>query len=280
MNCTPIPQRDKSHINLTYITHFYNDQENIDSVLSLLQEYEKMDPVLLDQIQFVIVDDGSPISYEIPEFDLNLTWLRIRENIPWNQGGARNLGAVYAKSDKIFMTDLDWQINEEAFRFMVEKRRLGRTAYKIRENGRKKGHSNMWFMSRARFFRFFGYDEQFSGGYGGEDYFFYRIQKYHGTRFRYMPHRCFSTNRTRNKTIDLETSYHSLERDYSRNDLVGEQVRREIRTYGAEQGYSRIFLNFSWEILADMDRPIHHYNKPEDPLWKPLWYLRWIGNYW
>jgi len=279
MNCTRIPQRDKSHINLTYITHFYNNQENIDSVISLLRYYEAMDPWLLDQIQFVIVDDGSPIEYEIPDLDLNLTWLKIREDIPWNQGGARNLGAVYAKSDKLFLTDLDWQINEEALRFMVEKKRLGRTAYKIREAGRKKGHSNMWFISRARFLRFFGYDEQFSGGHGGEDYFFYRIQKYHGTHFRYMPERCFSTNRSRQQEIDLEKSYHSLKRDPSRNDPIGERVRREIRTYGAEQGYSRIFLNFTWEVKEDRDRQIVSYRKPRRPYWQKLWYLRWIFPY-
>ncbi len=280
MNCTRIPQRDKSHINLTYITHFYNNQENIESVISLLRHYETMDPWLLDQIQFVIVDDGSPVTYDIPAFDLNLTWLKIREDIPWNQGGARNLGAVYAKSDKLFLTDLDWQVNEEALRFMVTKPRLGRTIYKIREDGRKKGHSNMWFISRARFLRFFGYDERFSGGHGGEDYFFFKIQQYHGSHFRYMPQRCFSTNRSRAEQIDLKRSYHSLVRDPSRNDEIGKKVRHDIATYGPEQGYSRIFLNFTWEILTDRDREIAHYRKPVRRFWKPLWYWRWLVGYW
>ncbi len=279
MNCKTIKQRDKSHINLTYITHFYNNQENIDSVVNLLRHYEKMDPWILDQVQFVIVDDGSPINYEIPQFDLNLTWLKITEDIPWNQGGARNLGAVYAKSDKLFMCDLDWQINEEAFRFMLAKGPLGRKIYKIREEGRKKGHSNMWFLSRARFLRFFGYDEAFSGGHGGEDFYFYRIQKYHGTHFSYMPKRCFSINRSRHKLIDLSTSYHTLERDHERNDVIGQQVREAIRKYGAEQGYSRIFLNFTWEICLDQDREIVHYRKPIRRLWKPLWYSRWLFGY-
>jgi predicted glycosyltransferase involved in capsule biosynthesis len=38
-------------------------------------------------------------------------------------------------------------------------------------------------MSRARFLRFHGFDEEFAGHYGSEDYRFVKIQKYHGTRF-------------------------------------------------------------------------------------------------
>jgi hypothetical protein len=279
MNCKNIPQVDKSNINLTYITHFYNNQENIDSVISLLKKYESMDPWLLDQIQFIIVDDGSPIKYEIPDFDLNLTWIKINDDIKWNQGGARNLGATYAKSDKIFMTDLDWEINEEAFRFMINKGNLGRTIYKVREDGRKKGHSNMWFISRARFLQFFGYNEEFSGGHGGEDYFFFKTQQYHGSIFRYMPFKCFSQNRTRTKKIDTTKSYHSLQRDPTRNDEIGKRVREEMKTYGAEQGYSRIFLNFTWDILVNKSRKITHYKKPIKKWWKPIWYIRWLFGY-
>lgn len=280
MNCKNFPQKDKSHINLTYITHFYNNQENIDSVISLLKEYETYDPWILDQVQFIIVDDGSPIKYDIPKFNLNLTWIKINEDISWNQGGARNLGVVYAKSDKIFMSDLDWKINEEAFRFMVNKKSCGRTIYKIRENGRKKGHSNMWFMSRARFMKFFGYNEEFSGGHGGEDYFFFKIQQYHGSIFKYMPYKCFSTNRSRTNEIDTKKSYHSLKRDSSKNDILGQKIRKEIALYGAEQGYSRIFLNFTWQILADFNREIKYYKKPIKKWWKPLWYFRWLVGYW
>lgn len=275
-----IQQRDKSYINLTYITHFYIDQKNINSVTKLLKEYEQMEPYLLDQIQFIIIDDGSPVEYKIPTFNLNLTWIKINENIRWNQGGARNLGAIYAKSDKIFMCDLDWKINENAFRFMLNKKNLGRKIYKIRENGRKKGHSNMWFLSRSRFLRFFGYNEEFSGGHGGEDYFFFKIQQYHGSIFLYMPYNCYSTNRTRKKQIDTNTSYHTLDRNSSRNDLIGKKVKNDINLYGNEQGYSRIFLNFTWQIISDTDREIKYYKKPIKKFWKPLWYFRWIKGYW
>lgn len=279
MNLKNIQQTDKSYIKLTYITHFYIDQKNIDSVISLLRKYENFNPYLLDQIQFVIIDDGSPIKYDIPEFNLNLTWLKINENIPWNQGGARNLGAVYAKSDNIFFADLDWEINEEAFKFMLRKKNLGRKIYKIREFGRKKGHSNMWFMSRARFFKFFGYDEQFSGGHGGEDYFFFKIHQYHGDIFLYMPNKCYSINRNKSKLIDIKQSYHNLTRDSKRNDKIGKKVKDDINKYGGLAGHSRIFLNFTWQILINKNRDFNYYKKKQNKLWRKLWYVRWIIGY-
>ena len=76
---------DKQHIKLTYITHFYCNQQDISEVINLLREYESMPASVLDYVQFVIVDDCSPLEYEIPEFDLNLTWLRITTDIPWNR---------------------------------------------------------------------------------------------------------------------------------------------------------------------------------------------------
>ena len=275
MNCGARPaQQPKSHIKLSYITHFYLDT-NLSSVYSLLEYYSQMDGELLDQIQFIIVDDGSPIQYQLPKVNLNLTWLRILDNIPWNQGGARNLGAVYAKSDNILLIDLDWRVNEEAFRFMVSKKCCGRTIYKIREKGRKRGHSNLWFMSRGHFLRYFGYDEQFSGGHGGEDYFFFKLHQYSGSIIRYMPSRCYSFNRSKTGEVRAD-NYHRLKRDSTRNDKIGIQVREGIKKYGFEGGHSRIFLNFRWEVMGEFNRPLKFYTPKPNRWWRWSWYFRWL----
>jgi hypothetical protein len=275
MNCGPlIPQKPKSHIKLTYITHFYLDTD-LSAVRSLLDYYSQMDGELLDQIQFVVVDDCSPISYSVPKTDLNLLWLRIVDPTPWNQGGARNLGVVYAKSDNIFLTDLDWKVNEEALRFMVNKRCCGRTIYKIREQGRRKGHSNTWFMSRAHFLRHFGYDEQFSGGHGGEDYFFFKLHQYSGSIIKYMPRRCFAIDRAKIGEIS-EANYHHLPRDQSRNEEIGRRVKENIKKFGYEGGHSRIFLNFRWEVVADQNRPLKFYKPKPNKIWRWSWYIRWL----
>lgn len=269
---------DKSHIDLTYITHFYCNQTSIDSVVSLLKQYESYPSELLDRIEFIIVDDCSPLDYDIPELNLNYRWLRITTDIAWNQGGARNLGVTYAKSDKIVITDLDHGFPPEALAYMANHPNPGRNFYKLRRkdpNGKLyKGHSNLFFMSRARFLRFYGYDEEFSGHYGAEDYRFVKYQKYHGSRQSYLPAKIWCFERSLNR----EESYHTLARDLSANTPVDKRKKAECDAFGNEYGHSRIFLNFDWKTLnTGTRRPstlpaIRRY-------WKPLWWWRWLCVY-
>ncbi|WP_148417379.1 glycosyltransferase family A protein [Helicobacter pullorum] len=268
--------QDCSHIKLTYVTHFYCDQDNIDSVISLLREYESYDPNLLDIVMFVIVDDGSPIAYEIPKFNLNLRWIKINENIPWNQSGARNLGVTYAKSDNIVMTDLDHKIYENTLWYMANHKPCGRNFYKIKYVDSNKGHSNTFFMSRARFMRFFGYDEEFSGHYGAEDFRFVKFHKAHGSRQMYLPDK-YRVERNR-KEINRETSYHSLVRDLTHCTPVDLRKKLENRYFGNEQGHSRIFLNFTWRFLSEQRRNNIPQPKPKK-WWYYLWYWRWLVGY-
>ena len=57
---------------------------------NLLKVYEKYSPDLLDVIEFIIIDDKSPLRYKIPKIDLNLRWIKINENIKQKQVGAIN----------------------------------------------------------------------------------------------------------------------------------------------------------------------------------------------
>ncbi len=270
---------DKSHIRLSYITHFYCNQNDASPVVDLLKRYEKYDPDLLDRIQFVIVDDGSPLDYEIPDLNLNFTWLKITEDIAWNQGGARNLGAVYAKSDKMLLVDLDHEFPEVTLRHMLRRKECGRNFYKIYRTDPATGESrkgpNAFLMSRARFMRFFGYDEEFSGHYGSEDFRFVKNLKYHGSRQMSLnrKYNCFDR-----KDINRDTSYHSLVRDLAYNTPIDLRKKWETETYGPDSGFSRIFLNFDWKVLKDCNRVIRIERKKRR-LWKWLWYWRWLVGY-
>ncbi|WP_416413291.1 glycosyltransferase family A protein [Pantoea sp. App145] len=267
---------DKSHIELSYITHFYCDQESISSVTSLLKEYETYPAPLLDRIEFIIVDDCSPIEYEIPALNLNLTWLRITTDIKWNQGGARNLGVTYAKSDKILMSDLDHGFPASTLAYLADSDNPGRCFYKLRRKRADgicyKGHSNLFFMSRARFLRFYGYDEEYCGNYGAEDYRFVKYQKYQGSQQRYMPDSIWCYERQ----LDREKSYHNLSRDLSANTPVDLRKKNECSYFGREYGHSRIFLNFDWIKMKTYNRcpamppKIRKY-------WRPLWWWRWLN---
>jgi len=267
---------DKSHIDLSYVTHFFCNQKTIDSVIDLLREYEKYPADLLDRIEFVIVDDCSPLEYDVPKLNLNFRWLRITTDIPWNQGGSRNLGVTFAKSDKILMSDLDHGFPAETLEYLANYRSPGRNFYKLRRKKPDgtfyKGHSNLFFMSRARFMRFYGYDEEFCGNYGAEDYRFVKYQKYHGSRQGYLPQKVWCYERE----LDRKESYHSLVRDLSANTPVDLRKKQECNTFGNEYGHSRIFLNFDWVTLAEgIRRPtktptIRRY-------WRPLWWWRWLS---
>src|SRR5690606_35034604 len=131
-------------------------------IKSLLEKYAEYPSGILDRIHFVIVDDGSPIPYDIPDVDLNLTWLKITEDIPWNNPGARNLGVTYAKSDKIVLTDIDHEFPIETLQHMLERGECGRFFFKFRRLYQgaflKHSHPNIFLMSRGRFMRLWGYD--------------------------------------------------------------------------------------------------------------------------
>jgi glycosyltransferase involved in cell wall biosynthesis len=267
---------DKSHIKLSYITHFYLDQSDVSAIMDLLKTYETYASDLLDQIQFLIVDDGTPLNYTIPEFNLNITWLKITDDIPWNQPGARNLGVVYAKSDKILITDLDHEFPEETLRHMVNKRECGRNCYRISRTGKiTKRHPNIFFMSRARYLRVYGYDEEFSGHYGSDDYRFVKIQKYYGTRMVNLSKKYKCTDR---KDVDRSKSYHSLERDLTYNTPIDSRKKRETLIYGPDGGHSKMFLNFKWKIVWNHNRQIKLKRKKR-LLWKHLWHWRWLFGY-
>jgi len=268
---------DKSHIGLSYVTHFYLDQQSPDAVLELLGRYAAYAPEVLDRIQFVVVDDCSPLRVCPPDLDLNLTWLRIVDDIPWNQGGARNLGMVYAASDKVLLTDIDHEFPEQTLAYMVERPECGRNFFKIYRTDpvtgkMRHGHSNTFLLSRARFLRLYGYDEEFCGHYGAEDYRFVKFQKYHGSKQRYLPkkYRCIPR-----VDIDREAAYHGLERDLAHNTPIDARKEFEMKNFGRDAGHSRMFLRFHWEVLRERSRPVR-FVRSKNPLWQKLWYWRWL----
>jgi hypothetical protein len=272
---------DKQHIKLTYITTCYFDKNSNDSIISLLKNYETYSPDLLDRIQFVIVDDGSPLQFEIPDFNLNIIWLRITENIPWNLGGARNLGAVYAKSDTILLTDLRCDFPEVTLTRVAKMQNLGRKLYRFYRYSEKAKrilpltHANSFLMSRGHFFRFYGYDEEFCGNYGFFGGWLTRFHRYHGSWLFKMPRKYHYFRHD----MDAPVRDHGLARDKSANQELYLRKRTEVLSGGAETGHSRLFLNFTWNVMKQSSRakPLE---KPHDPWWVRRHWLRTLfGSY-
>jgi hypothetical protein len=263
-----------AHIDLTYVTTFYFNQTDSSSVPALLQRYASYSGDLLDRLQFVLVDDGSPVPVELPaDLDLNVLLLRIPVDVPWNHAAARNLGAVHARSDKLLLTDVDHEFPEDTLRRIVDLGELRRTMYmfyRLDETGAHTlRHLNTFLLSRGRYLELFGYDEEFCGHYGLEDDLFRRWHRHHGTRIRMFP-----GGAVKRRPVDQERGYHSLPRDRAHNADMFARKRRLWEESGPHAAYSRIFLRAPFEVVADLRRAAPPASPAPPSLATRLW-RRW-----
>jgi hypothetical protein len=269
-------KKDFSDYRLAYITHFYCNQNDISTVTRLLERYAAYPEDVRARVHFVIVDDGSPIEYEVPDLPLNLTWLKIDQDIRWNQPGARNLGATYARADTLLLADVDHEVPVESMRQLLDRPPCGKRLYKMWRkdtDGRYvKGHPNLFVMSRGRFMECHGYDEELAGHYGSDDYRFVKYQRARGSFQTYLPKKIWCFER---QDIDRKKSYHSLVRDLSFNSPADARKRYELAEYGNGYGHSRMFLNFTWTKLLDrqLNLPV---DRKIDRSWKQRGLLRQI----
>jgi hypothetical protein len=124
-------------------------------------------------------------------------------------------------------------------------------------------------MSRARFMRFWGYDEHYCGHYAHDDVWFSRFQKWHGSRQRHLPRHV----RVFVRTKEPRSFTHSLERDLSTNQAIYDAKREAVENHGRYQGHTRRFLDFRWEVALERARTTLPPRKT-DRMWKRLWWFR------
>jgi len=154
-----------------------------------------------DFIKIVCVDDGSPEpAYDVlrPYGDAlnNVRLLRIMKDIPWNRGGARNLGAMQADTDWILHVDVDHILpvetaeNMRAFSAMPKywyrftRYRVGKADFTRNKDdlprdckfGKIKPHMDSYMVEKELYMRLGGYDEDYSGGLGGGTPFVRELQ--------------------------------------------------------------------------------------------------------
>ncbi|MCK9351248.1 MAG: glycosyltransferase [Candidatus Paceibacterota bacterium] len=69
---------------------------------------------LPDDIEFILVDDGSNPSHDIADYDLkNLRLHHTNDKRAWTQGLARNAGAALARGEYVLMTDIDHILSKD-----------------------------------------------------------------------------------------------------------------------------------------------------------------------
>ena len=239
-------------IKISYVVPIYNEQEDLAAFYNLINTYSSYNTSILKHIHFIFVDDHSPIPIDIPEnCKLNYTLARVATDIKWNQGGARNLGAHLARSQKMILTDLDITFTEECFEFLINHKTPDNLHVfeRISDGKTIHPHFNTFFCSKSTFFKSLGVDEEFCGHYGHEDVFFLDMQKRLGTKIFRITR--FPVLHTEHKISDKPQHNLSRNEDYKRP--LYEAKRRILKDSNRDpyEAHSRLFLNFEWKIVKE-----------------------------
>ncbi len=112
---------------LTIVYSYYNSSKALEIQIDNWSQY----PIeLMKKLHFILIDDCSDSKADLKiNFPINLTLLRVTDNIPWNQPGAKNLGFKFAKTDWIFTSDIDHVLQPEMCGKLIELKKEKKTVY-------------------------------------------------------------------------------------------------------------------------------------------------------
>lgn len=171
-------EKDKKYPEISLIYPVYYQHDDFSEFYSVIQKYDKeYSNEIKEKMEIIIVDDGSLFPVSLPDCNLNISLLRVDKDISWNNSGARNLGACYASTPKLFMCDIDWFVPEETIKTCIEaeltdKDLLVFKAVVIDKTG---VHPNIYACTKKCYMSFNGYDEYYCGTYGEDIPFRKRI---------------------------------------------------------------------------------------------------------
>lgn len=169
----------------TLIVPFYRNVEMLRRQAAAWAEYP-------DNVKVLLVDDGSPeraedVIAELSYSPGNLSIYRIDVDIPWNRGGARNLGTQEARTEWVVHVDIDHLLTPDQAEKLVAFFPKRRKWYKFRrfrvgkadetrmkddipreqEYGEIHPHMDSYLIQKELYWEAGGYNENFSGCLGG-----------------------------------------------------------------------------------------------------------------
>lgn len=164
----------------TIVMAYYENPKMLRLQLHEWRMYRETDKMALNAI---IVDDGSPRNPAEPvirqhgECGFPIQLFRIKQNIPWNQDGARNLGMKHATGWTL-MTDMDHMLSRHevaGLRHVVSHEATAGSYYMPRrqefDTTPLHRHANSYVFLAEDFWKMGGYDEDFAGVYGSDGNF-------------------------------------------------------------------------------------------------------------
>lgn len=218
-----------------------------------------------DNVRVILVDDGSPEPAEKIVREHASGWLRerlslyrIEVDIPWNRGGARNLGTKEAKTPWVVHVDIDHILPGDCAKKLTDfnadpKRwyRFGRfrngKADETRQKdkiprelgfGRIHPHIDSYLCTQDLYWKAGGYNEDFSGCLGGGSPFLAQMEAI--SKPLLAPEGVDLHVYTR--SVCSDASDHSLSRDRT------EYARRKAKMNGKTRGKNPI--RFPWRAVS------------------------------
>ena len=172
---------------LSIISHYYNHPEMVQSQIAY---WETLPDYFLSQVEFILVDDCSEKTPVIRPTNLRLKVYRVITDLPWNQAGARNLGAFNASGEWALYFDIDQRFYADPMAAVVANLdrldKMGLHYLKIKEliditvNKSLACHPNSFLVNLAMFKQHAMYDEDFVGHYGYEDLYMPQVWEKQG----------------------------------------------------------------------------------------------------
>lgn len=226
--------------NLCIIYPAYVENRKTDLIETILHQYDLFDKEVLNHLEIVLIDDCSPdieTLIDISKYKVNISLLRILDNIKWNSGGAKNLGVIYSSSERIIITDIDHFFPEDTCIWAMHTELNDREACyfkRIYQTGdSEKPHVNTFLMTRNTYFQLHGYDEDFCGMYG-DDIFFQAYMHRNLDQIYLSPKKCI--------TYDINVETHSLSRKVS--------LKIYIIIWFKKYRHSQKCLRFRWKYIG------------------------------
>lgn len=228
---------------LSIVIPFYR---NLPMLALHLENLSSVEIPVMRQLTIFLIDDCSPAD-ERPDVMLRnandevrsrIRLLRVLDDIPWNQHGARNLGAKLCKTHWLLVTDIDRIVPAHDLRILVTRKLDDSKHYKPLQYRMRpllplaelsaRAPYDQFLCTRRAYWKAGGYDEDYCGSYGGDGPFLKELEKRAPLErladvrmFRYNRHVLDGANTA---TLDRDAGaklYRSRYRDkHSRGDIT------------------------------------------------------------
>lgn len=247
---------------LTLILPYYNQPKMLWRQVEEIEKYP-------DSVRCIVVDDGSmdvPLDDQATPPPAFLDVYRIIEDILWNRGMARNLGAYVCETEWLIQTDIDHILPVESvenllkymekldpmrwYRFprwrvgAADDTRKKDEIHHRKKFGQIKPHIDSYLMRRDMFFTS-PYDERYAGCLGGGSPFLSRMTQIHDEPLLLPENICLHVH-TKNSVPDASVTDLSRDREeYKRRraqfaDSAPKKILFGGRPEGQEPGWIKI----------------------------------------